>query len=634
MGTMRKDEKPLPLAVDVDAKKREASRGSPSKLAVGNAIVRPKTTESQTQPPKAGKTSNKGQYTLMPVSSVRSNHSKQESRSSVSSKGQGSASIPQSARRPSWSTSQSVTPRDTPRTSMHPSVRSSILDEVGGTLSATITELQELQVSWQQDRSQTLTPDLRHCPSPTGQQSIRSARSSQDHGYFSGMPPQSIGGPNVNGIISMPHSPLKPSPLAMGPETPTQNLQQAYNEQKKHSHAVLLENDAVKRRLEFMRDRMAEFEEEKATLSQAAKEAEENLQMILTRLGEAKVVEQAAHNEIQSAQSKLEEEKKKNSTLMMDLDTEKKKSDHLQGKLEEVNVQKVDMLERDLENRKDIIVTKKKLKKALDELNALKRGEQDLQSPVTEELERRLEETTRKNKVLETELRKLSAESDLPSTIAVLTFKLEDMQRELSERNDTIVSLQESSEQSAQRTVDAEIKKQETGEELQNLRGRVEALKAKLDATNSPIAGSSPAAVSLDLQPRWNQIQEELRTARIERDQFSALLHAELRRAAVEDHNREHPSAAVLKKRLDLADATEIVRKRAKAFLSSPTISVTSSSSSASREDLEREIDYYLNDIVLYKLDVKGYKKDLRRVKDQIRELGSINGSSAVASPI
>jgi DNA repair exonuclease SbcCD ATPase subunit len=307
----------------------------------------------------------------------------------------------------------------------------------------------------------------------------------------------------------------------------------------------------------------------------------------------------------------------------MDLDVEKNQSDHLQGKLDEVNVQKVEMLERDLENRKEIIVTTKKLKKALEEIKTLKQQDTVSANIQGDDLKQKLDESTKRNKVLEAELRKVSAESDLPASIALMTFKLDDAQRQLSERDAIVSSLRASNERSAQRTINAQIEKQETTEELQSLRGRVEALKAKLEAHSD---GSFNSA---EVLKRLTKIENELKTTRIERDQFSGLLLAEIRRTAVEDHNREHPSSAILKQRIDLADAVEIARKRAKAFLGNSA----ASESRPSVADLEKEIDYYLNDIVLYKLDVKGYKKDLRKVKEQIRDLCSDNGSSTVVSP-
>jgi hypothetical protein len=617
MGTLRMDEKPLPLAIDVDAEKESPKRTKDGRLSVGQTNVRPKTADApQLQNPTIGKSPSKNQYTLTPMPSVRSAHSRQESRSSVSSRGPNNGSVIQSPQRPSYNTSLTATPRDTPRTSVHPSVRSSILDEVEGTLSATITELQELQGNWQQEHNRTLTPDVQNRPSST--QSIRSARSSQDHGYFPAIVTE-----HPASRSPLPHSPLKPSPLALGPDTSVQNMQQAYHEQKKHSQAVLLENEAIKRQLDFMRDRLAAFEEEKATLSRTAKEAEENLQMILTRLGQAKVAEQAAQNEIQNAKSNLEAEKKKTATLAMDLDVEKKQSDHLQGKLDEVNVQKVELLERDLENRKEIIVTTKKLKKALEEIKTLKQQDPVSANVQNDDLKQKFDESTRRNRVLEAELRKVSAESDLPATIALMTFKLDDAQRQLSERDIMINSLRASNEHSAQRTIDAQIEKQEAASELQSLRSRVEALKAKLEAHSDGTFSSA------EVIKRLTKIENELKTTRIERDQFSGLLLAEIRRTAVEDHNREHPSSAILKQRIDLADAVEITRKRAKAFLGN----IGTSESQSSVADLEKEIDYYLNDIVLYKLDVKGYKKDLRKAREQIRDLSNDTGSSTVVSP-
>lgn len=556
-GTMNTDEKPLPLAFDVDAKRQH-----PPVVA---ADAPPTIGDKQSLAPKFNPKA-RNQYSLVPTPSLGSKHSKTDSKSSTLSRGPSNASNTPSGRRPSWSTSQSNTNRDTPQTSMHPSVRSSILDEVEGTLSATITELQGLQGNWHHESTRMHTPSPFR-PSSTGHHSIRSARSSQDHGYFPVMPVQSHS--------PLLHSPMRSSPLTVAADGPVPNMQQVYNEQKKHTHAVLLENDAIKRKLDAMCKQLAEFEEEKASLALTAKETQETLQSILTRLREAKVAEQAASNELLAAKSDLEKERKRSAVLTLELEIERKASKQMQGKLEEKNVQNVELLERDFESQSEMT----KLRQELANM--------------------------KKQHIAATQSDDQSSEN--ASTIAMMNLKLEDMQRQLCNRDALVSSLRQQNEEATRRMTKGPQENQDSSMEYS-----VANLRQQLDASRQ---SNSPSA---ELQARLSRIEEELRIARVERDQFSSLLHAEIRRTAIEEHNREHPSSAFLKKRADLAVAVEAARQRAHKYLGLDNRSVHED-----HEDLYREIEYYLNDIVLYKLDVKGYKKDLRVAREQIKELSA-----------
>ncbi|KAK5151909.1 hypothetical protein LTR16_012646, partial [Cryomyces antarcticus] len=58
-----------------------------------------------------------------------------------------------------------------------------------------------------------------------------------------------------------------------------------------------------------------------------------------------------------------------------------------------------------------------------------------------------------------------------------------------------------------------------------------------------------------------------------------------------------------------------------------------SSGQQARIEQLEQEIAQHVRDIVLYKVDVKGYKKDLRRATATIQRLQALAPVSSATSP-
>ena len=429
-------------------------------------------------------------------------------------------------------------------------------------------------------------------------------------------------------------------------------MQNAYEEQKRQMHSLALEKDHVQRQLAFFRTKLNEFDAEKAAHLHAAKDTEESLQITLMKLREAKVSESAAQNEFQSARNEIsvlearcEEEKRTKLALNTELEEEKVKSKGLEAKLEEVNVQKIDMLERELEMRMEIVVTKKKLKKSAGELGDLKR-KQSAALLAENETGKKLEDALSHIQVLEGQLKQLSPQSDLPSVVAQMAFKVEDLERQVKDKDKLVENLRTQNTEAAQAAAQSvSTLKAENDQLVSNIQ--------TLKASASKSIRDSPPAESpqvKELQQKINDLEKNLTAARTEREQFSSLLHAEVRRTAVDLHDRTHPALPLLKKKVDLDEAVELVRKRAAAYLKpSPApdgdqrhdtpINAEHDAGFGAHHDLstkvqtlQKEIDYYLNDIVLYKLDVKGYKKDLRKARERIRELSegttlSVHGS-------
>ncbi|KAK3109547.1 hypothetical protein LTR53_017092, partial [Teratosphaeriaceae sp. CCFEE 6253] len=105
-----------------------------------------------------------------------------------------------------------------------------------------------------------------------------------------------------------------------------------------------------------------------------------------------------------------------------------------------------------------------------------------------------------------------------------------------------------------------------------------------------------------------------LAAAREECVRLNAVLHEELRRQSRAAAQKSLDSLAAV----DGVGAEELAEATRKAYSiaqptadSSPAITITT---------LERELAYCLREIVLYKLDVRGYKKDLKRLQTQLAE--------------
>jgi DNA repair exonuclease SbcCD ATPase subunit len=601
--------------------------------------------------------------------------------------------------------SRDNTPRTTPTSAKGQQFRNSILDEVEGSLTDTLREFQGLQGFLHQD-SPPITPDQVFGPPPLYQSHDQShnrrdsSNSIQPDDSFVSSLQHSTWDPsqmaaavaqqhgsvfsNTNGTQSLSHASMRngfqPNGTLTGEyadyDPKLLAVQHAYEEQKKVMHALQLESDNVKRRLDFLRQRLSEFEQEKTALVRSARDAEEKMQIALTKLRDAKVGEMAAQREFLAAKNSIsiletrcDEERRKNVRLTEEIEGERETCEKVQAKLEEANTHKVDLLERELESRKEIIVTKKKLKKAVDELNAHKRKDRIDAAQVSEaethkkrlqDTQTQLNESRKQNSILEEELRKLSPQSELPFRITEMAFRIEAMEAELAARDERITMLE--SQNDSLTSLDGQFLARDA--HVLSLESKIASLTtdlATLASTTTPPSSSSTSATTItsfnnpatsttarssssapssprnsatELESMRRMLEQMDKTRRellAEKEKLSSLLHAELRRVVVEEHERKHPSLPFLMQKPELEAAIAVVKARAEAYVREQH-GAEGSDDRGEQEgneeekakklgDLQREIEYYLNDIVLYKLDVKGYKKDLRKAERKIKEL-------------
>ena len=281
----------------------------------------------------------------------------------------------------------------------------------------------------------------------------------------------------------------------------------------------------------------------------------------------------------------------------------------VEGRLEEVNVQKVDVLEENGELRGRVAELRreaKRLEGEVEELRvgAMKRGvegEGRSWAVVVKQEEEKEEEEEEERK------------ADLPSVVVDLRFRLEDAERVGNEKEGRIKELEQSHtllKEELQKQQDVYTKMASLAEQAQR--------KVMSDCQLS-------AAKIAELTQKLNDKAKEAKAVQSERDKFEQLLLAEFRRTAIEIHARTHPAESLLSQKIDVDATVKQIRAKAESSLkdAKPDYEGAEYSDDVERrvKDFRKEIDYYLKDIILYKLDVKGYKKDLRKAQSKIQEL-------------
>jgi hypothetical protein len=255
---------------------------------------------------------------------------------------------------------------------------------------------------------------------------------------------------------------------------------------------------------------------------------------------------------------------------------------------------KVDILDHhvELEDRVMHLEREKKaledVKIALQQETATLRGRPE--QSTHDELQQNLRMAEERARHLEEQVRSVNGRADLPSVVADLGFKMEDLQQSLSEKDRRISDLE---------TTNQSLSKGIVGER---------------STFTSKIRG---------LERTVAEQHKTFRTIQAERDQLRQLIHTEFRRTANELQNRQHPAMTLLERKVEVDMAIAEVRRKAQEFLrrqkrrdeeldNLPSLRI---------QELEQEIDYHVKDIVLYKLDVKGYKKDLKRAQAKIQKM-------------
>jgi chromosome segregation ATPase len=369
-----------------------------------------------------------------------------------------------------------------------------------------------------------------------------------------------------------------------------QSIQIAYEKSKSTAHKLGVENDTLKQQMKFLRERFAEIGDlktEKETLEVALAESRRNLEAALTQLQAGKANEQALQNNLTNVTRKLEE----------------------------ANVQKVDVLEQNGDMQEKVCSQQKELTKMRKEAEELR---QRPQVSELDEMKATLIKAEEENKLLSDQVKAAEGRADLPARVADLTFKLEDLTRTAAAKDVYIGEL--TSHTTA------------LSSEMETLRTE----RAALAETNATLRAQSlqkhsQSTKRMSLLNKQIEDMEKARTAAVaESERHLQLLKEQLRRTANDVNKREHPASNLLEKKLNIEEAIAEVRlkferRMAKEAEGDDEEAGDTLAPEDKIERLEKEIEYHVKDIVLYKLDVKGYRKDLKRAKEKIAALTEVN---------
>jgi hypothetical protein len=614
-------DKPPPPTMDFDhARKQSISRQSSGKLAIqdnavaGASISRPKTSQSMESRPatqggrkRSGSSASKGSkptYSLTPAISPATSRRPSLSGADIQkiaqdalAKSNSNASHRSSAR-PRSNSRTSITIPPPERPAPVPSPARSVLDEVEGTLSATIKELQDLQSDW--DPVAAVRPTRMSSlmyRAPSAPEAARSAPPIQEHFTARSYSADSAAA-HAMGEEKYPASPAPSVPttpksstvsknntLAM-PEAPSlgrmQSIQIAYEKSKAAAHKLGVENDTLKQQMKFLRERFAEMSElksEKETLEVALKEARSAIEASFAELQVSQTNEQATQNNLMN----------------------------ITRRLEEANVQKVDVLGENSDLQDKVFSLEKGMKQMRQEMEELRKR------PEASELEgvkNKLSKAEEENKLLGEQAEAAEGRADLPAVVADLSFRLEDLKRAVTEKDKYI----------------EELESQTAGlsKEMEQLREE----RAKLNEDNTLLrmqsTKSSHKRLS-HLEKQIVEIEKSRHAAQQESERHLQLLKEQLRRHANDVHKREHPASNMLEKKLNIEEAIAEIRLKAERRLTQEQNGDVDEEDVEEPETriahLEKEVEYHIKDIVLYKLDVKGYRKDLKRAKEKIAAL-------------
>ena len=479
----------------------------------------------------------------------------------------------------------------------------SILDEVEGTLSATITELQELNSVWHSGGPPV--PEI-HPAFREQMKSPSSAASPRDQSgvdYFSVKDQRrssSAGPQTVSATIRPASQSLPPTPMNATHQkhlSSDQNrlleMKAAYDSQKRKVLSLTEENEQLKQQLSFALKKMAEADAvraERDKFERESKDARAARDSIAEDLRTAQLGFEAAENRLHAVEARLEE----------------------------ANQLKVDVLEHNNELQERMAAQKQRLSQLSREVEELReRPDADTVYAVR----RQSIEVEAKNRALEEQVRAKGGRTDLAGIVADLKFRLDDAARGRKERDDRIHQLEATV---GSLTTDLERERAT----------HADAAMLSQQAQQRLLTESQQSALRIaDLQQKAAAADKASRAALQERDKFEQLLLAEFRRTAIEIHGRQHPAEPLLSKRMDVDGAVAQIRAKAEAALRDEKDKAKAKPSydgaeygdgdgdDARIKELEREVEYHLKDIVLYKLDVKGYKKDLRKAQTRIQEL-------------
>lgn len=238
----------------------------------------------------------------------------------------------------------------------------------------------------------------------------------------------------------------------------------------------------------------------------------------------------------------------------------------------------------------------------------------------------KLKEAEAKIKFLEQRLFATQNKSGLSSIFAALNAQVEQFQKAAKEKDSYIEAVE-------QRNKDLHFHLEHVSQQLRTTVKANEALEGVEEARKGLVEAQKAAtARQMHLEQVAAERTEQINKAQAERDQIDGLLQAELRRQAIVINDLEHPNASQLSAISDTESTITEIKTKARKKVAGP-VSAATESPEQQIQRLQREVDYHVQDIVLYKLDVRGYKKDIKRANAKIKKLTEAEALKQTLSP-
>lgn len=154
-------------------------------------------------------------------------------------------------------------------------------------------------------------------------------------------------------------------------------------------------------------------------------------------------------------------------------------------------------------------------------------------------------------------------------------------------------------------------------QQLDELRQMVAEKSARIQELEASNQESQPG-VEEDPKGQLQQIKQQLAAVQEDRDRYNSLLHSELRRQSRLAREKHHTPAPVIE-----AEAKTALSRRLRASSINPAGDACPASDSEMKkiEGLEKELNHCMQEIILYKLDIKGYKKDVKKANAEVEAL-------------
>ena len=379
--------------------------------------------------------------------------------------------------------------------------------------------------------------------------------------------------------------------------TTMSSYQTAFDEQKRASQEMAEELEKLKRKLSSAHRRDAEADavrKERYFLREAVKSKQQHVEVLMTKLAKAQMTERAVSNT----------------------------ADTFEARLEMANAQKNDVLEENHELRRAALSLHNRERIMKQELSNVYQQWHDSEA----EMRNHLKEADQRASDLEGALRALQSNHDNEPALVELNKHIQRLEEEENSRNQYILRLEQELRQCR-----FQIDNVHLPQSLQPTKGGMSS--GRRDSinqdTSQDLAGYQ-TRIS-ELKRALGERDMSIKTLETERDRITILLHSEIRAKARNGPQQVHPANSALSASMDVCQTLADVQKKARVSLTPPDVGWEEAIDPVQRiAQLESEIDYHVKDIVLYKLDVKGYKKDIKRANAKIQRL---QGLSSTDSP-